>query len=65
MPFNIEQAVNVDPIGDYTIKDGINECYFKSKVDCFFKLSYFFYCFVVYRVDLKQINLFVFLCDYF
>ncbi len=24
VPFNIEQAVNVDPIGDYNIKDGID-----------------------------------------
>lgn len=31
VPFNIEQAVNVDPIGDYTIKDGINAFNFKSK----------------------------------
>ncbi len=23
VPFNFEQAVNVAPIGDYTIKDGI------------------------------------------
>tara|TARA_B110000211_G_scaffold35470_1_gene35794 strand:- start:21894 stop:22022 length:129 start_codon:yes stop_codon:yes gene_type:complete len=35
VPFNIEQAVNVDPIGDYIIKDGINEYYFKSKFDYF------------------------------
>ncbi|MFT5636604.1 MAG: hypothetical protein ACI89T_002073 [Cognaticolwellia sp.] len=31
VPFNIEQAVNVDPIGDYTIKDGINAFNFKWK----------------------------------
>lgn len=27
VPFIIEQAVNVDPIGDYIIKDG-NDCFF-------------------------------------
>jgi len=32
VPFNIEQAVNVDPIGDYTIKDGIAELVFKRKM---------------------------------
>ena len=29
VPFNIEQAVSVVPIGDYTIKDGIDEFNFK------------------------------------
>lgn len=29
MPFNIEQAVSVDPIGDYNIKDGIDGFKFK------------------------------------
>ena len=29
VPFNIEQAVNVDPIGDYIIKDGIDGYKFK------------------------------------
>ncbi len=32
VPFNIEQAVNVDPIGDYNIKDGIDAIFFKRKV---------------------------------
>tara|TARA_R110002126_G_scaffold170443_2_gene319372 strand:+ start:261 stop:428 length:168 start_codon:yes stop_codon:yes gene_type:complete len=31
MPFNIEQAVNVDPIGDYIIKDGIDEYKFNRE----------------------------------
>lgn len=31
VPFNIEQAVNVAPIGDYIIKDGIDEKFFKLK----------------------------------
>jgi hypothetical protein len=31
VPFNIEQAVIVDPIGDYNNKDGIDEVIFKSK----------------------------------
>ncbi len=47
VPFNIEQAVNVDPIGDYTIKDGIDEFKFKrvneKNVNIF--SSYCFYCF--------------------
>jgi len=29
VPFNVEQAISVDPIGDYTIKDGINDFNFK------------------------------------
>jgi len=32
VPFNIEQAVNVDPIGDYIIKDGIEGFIFKRKM---------------------------------
>jgi len=35
VPFNIEQAVYVDPIGDYTIKDGINEFNFKRNEQLF------------------------------
>ena len=35
VPFNIEQAVNVDPIGDYNNKDGIDVLYFKWMVDFF------------------------------
>lgn len=31
VPFNFEQAVIVVPIGDYTIKDGIDEIIFKQK----------------------------------
>jgi hypothetical protein len=31
VPFNIEQTVNVDPIGDYTIKDEINVFNLNSK----------------------------------
>ena len=32
VPFNIEQAVNVDPIGDYNNKDGIDGIVFKRKL---------------------------------
>ena len=31
VPFNNEQAVNVGPIGDYIIKDGIKIVVFKKK----------------------------------
>gem|GEM_PF-2601584 len=44
MPFNIEQAINVDPIGDYTIKDGIDGFKFKrnAKINQILFLSYCF-----------------------
>jgi len=32
VPFNIEQAVIVDPIGDYNNKDGIDGIFFKRKL---------------------------------
>lgn len=33
VPFNIEQAVIVDPVGDYNNKDGIDEFFFKRKLE--------------------------------
>jgi len=47
VPFNIEQAVNVVPVGDYNNKDGIDVLYFKRMVDfflCYFKV-YFYWVF--------------------
>lgn len=35
--FQFEQAVNVDPIGDYTIKDGIEVFIFKGKNELILK----------------------------
>ena len=36
VPFNIEQAVIVDPIGDYNNKDGIDGIVFKRKLKLIF-----------------------------
>jgi len=38
VPFNVEQAINVDPIGDYIIKDGINAYNFKRMIEILFKI---------------------------
>ena len=38
VPFNIEQAVNVDPIGDYNYKDGIDSLKFKRDIILFLQI---------------------------
>ena len=57
VPFNIEQAVNVDPIGDYNNKDGIDVLYFKWMVDFF--NAFLKFIFIVF-FKLLIINLFLF-----
>ena len=43
MPFNIEQAVIVVPVGDYINKDGIDVLYFKRMVDFFYVILKFIF----------------------
>ena len=57
VPFNIEQAVNVGPIGDYNNKDGIDVLYFKWMVGFFNDfLKFIFISFFKFLI----INLFLF-----
>jgi hypothetical protein len=43
VPFNIEQAVIVVPVGDYNNKDGIDVLYFKRMVDFFYAILKFIF----------------------